>query len=405
MVPLYGSKIRFTHEPGSSYFGLSNSAPSPFLHRGRVWPTVDHYYHAHKFEDLRSQEQVRLSSTAYDARKLARGLPGIRPGWEQERESFMLTGLHDKFTQHDKYYRLLVSTGHRPLEFALPSDVPVEVALTWGVDESGKGENRLGKQLVRLRDTYLPSEEGYQLPLHLDDPLRFANSIATASRPSDLTPDEEDAIAKIKAILDEESGSPHLHVDISHSEAHKWRSMVLFWDRPALNWWREEARERKFVAALKLGDGKTVREFVEDYGMSVTELQDPDGHLLEWTPLAVAARRNRVHVCRYLVSMGAAVDGLNGQYYPPLHWAIFSGAVGAVEFLLSAGASVGLVNRDGRDALQASEFAFQELKRLERTDDSRNRDRASRAESIRELLKARVGLGDVQPKVGKKAIM
>jgi NADAR domain/Ankyrin repeats (3 copies) len=339
-----------------------------------------------QFVDLRSQERIRLARTAYDARKLAREMEGIRSDWEATREQFMLTGLIAKFTQHDKYYRLLKSTAPRPIAFVLPKDAPHDVRRYWSVGEDGRGENRLGALLLQLREGGL--DVGFRMDADLEDPLSYADQIATASVPGNVTPLEREKIAAIKKLLDgKEVGAAG-----AFSEALRWKSLVYNWDRATLEWWREEERERGYLAALKVGDTRLIQEYVEGLNMSVRMLQDPDGIVHEWTPLAVVARRNRVGPVRYLVSRGAPVDGMNGQTYPPLHWAIFSGAVGAVEYLLEANASLHLVNRDGRDALQASEYVIAQLESESKADYSRDRERLARAEAIRKKLRMKLGL-------------
>jgi ribA/ribD-fused uncharacterized protein len=57
----------------------------------------------------------------------------------------MLDALRAKFTQHDDLADLLLSTGDRPLVEHTANDA------YWGDGGDGKGKNRLGRLLERVR--------------------------------------------------------------------------------------------------------------------------------------------------------------------------------------------------------------------------------------------------------------
>ena len=53
--------------------------------------------------------------------------------------------MYMKFVQHEAVRRLLLDTGHAPLVYTASDP-------HWGAGPNGKGSNRLGELLVRLRD-------------------------------------------------------------------------------------------------------------------------------------------------------------------------------------------------------------------------------------------------------------
>ena len=100
------------------------------------------------------QEKIRLAPTPGMAKKLGQG-EGCRNDWWKVREDggsvredVMYEGLLAKFGQHPNLLKKLKSTGERLIrenskgwgdEF-------------WGIGASGKGENKLGLLLMKVRD-------------------------------------------------------------------------------------------------------------------------------------------------------------------------------------------------------------------------------------------------------------
>jgi len=127
------------------FWGLSNFSPPGFEADGAYWPTVEHYFQAHKFLDSAARERVRKAATAKIARELgqSRAVP-LRPGWDELREQVMLEALRLKFQQRSAR-DLLLSTGDRLLVEASPYDY------YWAAGEDGSGLNRLGHLLMQVR--------------------------------------------------------------------------------------------------------------------------------------------------------------------------------------------------------------------------------------------------------------
>jgi N-glycosidase YbiA len=133
----------------SKFSALSNFAPYGFEVDGVKWPTVEHYFQAHKFTSPSSKEhreRIRSSDSPRQAKALGQSRShSIRPDWDAVREDIMRKALRAKFS--DPALRaLLLSTGERPLVEDSPYD------RYWGTGKDGRGKNRLGALLTELRD-------------------------------------------------------------------------------------------------------------------------------------------------------------------------------------------------------------------------------------------------------------
>ncbi|MGJ8657354.1 MAG: NADAR family protein [Akkermansiaceae bacterium] len=129
-----------------NYSWLSNFAHFKFELDGKDWMSVEHYYQAMKFEDEDLQNEVRLSSTALHARKIAKSWSAkSRRDWRTEKVKVMAKGLEAKFTQNLELQEWLLKTNEAPLAHIVSSD------LFWGVNHDGEGANMLGEMIESLR--------------------------------------------------------------------------------------------------------------------------------------------------------------------------------------------------------------------------------------------------------------
>ena len=128
---------------------LSNFYAAPFSLDGKTWPSVEHYFQAMKFPtDPAYQETIRQIKTPQSAKSLGSSKEHpIRPDWDSVREEVMKKALEAKFTQNEALKQILLSTKGKELGEASPTDI------YWGIGKARKGQNRLGKLLMELRDT------------------------------------------------------------------------------------------------------------------------------------------------------------------------------------------------------------------------------------------------------------
>ncbi|MGB8467652.1 MAG: NADAR family protein [Candidatus Babeliales bacterium] len=111
------------------------------------WPTTEHYYQAMKFADARLQNQIKQIIMAHDAFDFAqRHKKDIRSDWQQKSLAYMMNAVKNKFYQHQQLADMLVATYPQVLvENALKNDS------FYGAGADGKGENHLGKILMKVR--------------------------------------------------------------------------------------------------------------------------------------------------------------------------------------------------------------------------------------------------------------
>jgi len=142
--------IHFYHSD-QAWGYLSNFSRHPVFISNTMWPTVEHFYQAQKFLDTTTQETIRLCITPTLAKETsteAARRPERRPGWEEDKEVFMMQGLRAKFEQHPDLRKELINTGTRVLiEHSFNDSY-------WGDAGDGTGHNRLGQLLMQLRSEF-----------------------------------------------------------------------------------------------------------------------------------------------------------------------------------------------------------------------------------------------------------
>lgn len=136
--------IKFYRET-EAYGFFSNFSAHPVSLHGVVWPTTEHYFQAQKTLDTSWQERIRCAPTPMEAKNLGRAVP-LRGDWEQVKEDVMLAALRAKFTQHPELRKALLSTKDTFLVEHTVRD------RYWGDGGDGRGCNRLGVLLMRVRD-------------------------------------------------------------------------------------------------------------------------------------------------------------------------------------------------------------------------------------------------------------
>ncbi|GJE95792.1 NADAR family protein [Phanerochaete sordida] len=137
------------YDRGDPYYEFTNFSPHAIEFEGKIYPSSEHLFQAHKFLGTRPDiaERVRAAPSPRAALEEAtRQRAHVRPGWRQVNIASMDTVLALKFAQHADLRQLLLDTGNR----VLVEDSPVDSF--WGCGADGKGRNELGKALMRLRD-------------------------------------------------------------------------------------------------------------------------------------------------------------------------------------------------------------------------------------------------------------
>jgi ribA/ribD-fused uncharacterized protein len=142
------NKILFYHAHDPHY-GFTNFSSDPIDYNGRKYPTSEHLFQSLKFMERRPElaEHIRTCSTrprvVFD--EAHRFSPEVRSDWLQVRIEMMDLVLWHKFSQNRHLKEELLSTGDAELVEDSDKDS------FWGIGVDRKGQNQLGKALVRLR--------------------------------------------------------------------------------------------------------------------------------------------------------------------------------------------------------------------------------------------------------------
>eukprot|EP01126_Amoeba_proteus_P018325 TRINITY_DN1928_c0_g1_i12.p1 TRINITY_DN1928_c0_g1~~TRINITY_DN1928_c0_g1_i12.p1 ORF type:complete len:139 (+),score=39.26 TRINITY_DN1928_c0_g1_i12:575-991(+) len=76
----------------------------------------------------------------------------MRPDWDEVRDEVMEKAVYAKFHQNEELKKLLLSTGSHPLVQLKPNDE------YWGTGRHGKGANKLGVILEKVRGRLRPKD-------------------------------------------------------------------------------------------------------------------------------------------------------------------------------------------------------------------------------------------------------
>ncbi|KAF9217871.1 hypothetical protein BGZ59_008979 [Podila verticillata] len=141
----------------TNFFQGAGFSWEPTLER---FSTVEHFFQAMKTTDPTERIKITRAASARDALKIARNSMSMKWFWEQQcscgdlfKERVMFMALMQKFSADEPRLRvLLLSTGTCQLNEVSPVDS------FWGSGEDGKGKNRLGFLLERVRTAVLREE-------------------------------------------------------------------------------------------------------------------------------------------------------------------------------------------------------------------------------------------------------
>jgi ribA/ribD-fused uncharacterized protein len=122
---------------------LSNFHPSPIQFGGIDYPTVEHAYQAQKTLDPKERRKIALLENSAGAKSVG-GQLKLREDWEQVKEDIMYDILKLKFDIPELRRKLLATGDRKLVEGNYWGDC------YWGVCR-GKGENRLGELLMKVR--------------------------------------------------------------------------------------------------------------------------------------------------------------------------------------------------------------------------------------------------------------
>ncbi len=143
----YKAAILDFYSVKNPYGEFSNFALFPITIENSIWPSSEHFYQAQKFLDPELKEKVRNAGTPFLAAQIGRdpNLP-MRDDWDNVKDGIMLIALRAKFSQYKILHDLLLSTNKAHIYEHTKNDC------YWADCEDRSGENRLGKELMQVRD-------------------------------------------------------------------------------------------------------------------------------------------------------------------------------------------------------------------------------------------------------------
>ncbi len=125
---------------------LSTFSPHSFDLDDCLWPSVEHYYQAMKFENSEYREKIRLADHPKRARRLGRTrFKKIRKDWHTVREVVMTRAVYIKCRTHDDVADILLNTEDQKIIERSSYDY------YWGCGRDGRGHNTYGKVLMNVR--------------------------------------------------------------------------------------------------------------------------------------------------------------------------------------------------------------------------------------------------------------
>lgn len=139
--------VRFS----GKYEFLSNFYQCRVCYCFELYPSVEHAFQALKTLDEGHRAEIRLASTANEARRLGKRAP-LRPDWEDVKRDVMMSLLNAKFSQNHMLRDRLEDTGD-----CLLIEGNTWHDRHWGAVwsdalEAWEGENKLGLMLMEIRD-------------------------------------------------------------------------------------------------------------------------------------------------------------------------------------------------------------------------------------------------------------
>ena len=139
--------IKF-YSTNDTYGEFSNFALYPIKLKGKTWQTTEHYFQAQKFVGTAHEDKIRKAPNPMKAAQLGRTRKvKIRKNWDKFKDNVMYDALKAKFAQHEELRKLLIETEDKILIEHTENDS------YWGDGGDGTGKNKLGKLLMKLRNT------------------------------------------------------------------------------------------------------------------------------------------------------------------------------------------------------------------------------------------------------------
>jgi ribA/ribD-fused uncharacterized protein len=131
----------------TSNFVFSNFSPHSVTINEIKYPTVEHAYHAAKFDNEKIKEEIKNAGSPLKAYELGKKYKDLRKDeWDDIKVNTLYELVKEKVLQHEEVKDALRATCDEEIVEENPNDD------FWGSGKDGKGQNHMGKILMRIRD-------------------------------------------------------------------------------------------------------------------------------------------------------------------------------------------------------------------------------------------------------------
>jgi ribA/ribD-fused uncharacterized protein len=145
------------HPPGAIYFSMDDStepmarnSPHPFQLDGYLWPTIEHYYQAFKFDDSDYQMKILAAETAAQAKNLGNALlKRKRADFKQVRTTLITRAAYTQAKTYKSISDRILETGSEKLVENSQFDY------YWGCGRDHRGDNHYGQTMMKIRSKLL----------------------------------------------------------------------------------------------------------------------------------------------------------------------------------------------------------------------------------------------------------
>ncbi|KKQ35752.1 MAG: hypothetical protein US52_C0016G0004 [candidate division WS6 bacterium GW2011_GWA2_37_6] len=129
------------------FYMLSNWSAHQIKVKATLYPTLEHAYHAEKFEDKSIKQQILLAKSPLQSKEIAwANKSKMKKDWREIKVEVMERLCRLKLEQHKEVHEGLLRTGNR----LIVEDSSVEDY--WGIGSDKKGQNIMGKIWMKLRE-------------------------------------------------------------------------------------------------------------------------------------------------------------------------------------------------------------------------------------------------------------
>jgi ribA/ribD-fused uncharacterized protein len=144
----------FPNQPADAlYFSMDDCAElmarnssHPFQLEDYLWPTIEHYYQALKFNNTEYQMKILAAATAEKANALGNArFKRKRSDFKQVRTTLMTRAVYTQAKTYSSIEQRILETGSRKLVENSQFDY------YWGCGRDHRGENHYGKILMNVR--------------------------------------------------------------------------------------------------------------------------------------------------------------------------------------------------------------------------------------------------------------